>query len=159
MPILSYLQQVCRFKSWAVQATIDGEPVKSSEHMLYNGVMLSDVPNMAMIIGYVNASWTLKVDIAADYICRLLNYMDKNNYDEVIPSGDKSVMEEDTVMGSLSSGYISRAADVIPKQGKQAPWQVTNNYLEDRKSLKMQNLMMVFYVFISIQKLPHVNQN
>ncbi|MEX3012424.1 hypothetical protein AB3538_05895 [Acinetobacter baumannii] len=85
--------------------------------------------------------------------------MDKNNYDEVIPSGDKSVMEEDTVMGSLSSGYISRAADVIPKQGKQAPWQVTNNYLEDRKSLKMQNLMMVFYVFISIQKLPHVNQN
>ncbi|EPV4759686.1 flavin-containing monooxygenase, partial [Acinetobacter baumannii] len=75
-------------------------------------------------------------DIAADYICRLLNYMDKNNYDEVIPSGDKSVMEEDTVMGSLSSGYISRAADVIPKQGKQAPWQVTNNYLEDRKSLK-----------------------
>ncbi|WP_218666756.1 flavin-containing monooxygenase [Acinetobacter baumannii] len=119
-----------------VQATIDGEPVKSSEHMLYNGVMLSDVPNMAMIIGYVNASWTLKVDIAADYICRLLNYMDKNNYDEVIPSGDKSVMEEDTVMGSLSSGYISRAADVIPKQGKQAPWQVTNNYLEDRKSLK-----------------------
>ncbi|MFI7968846.1 NAD(P)/FAD-dependent oxidoreductase, partial [Acinetobacter baumannii] len=77
-----------------VQATLDGKPINSSEHMLYNGIMLSDVPNMAMIIGYVNASWTLKVDIAAEYICRLLNYMDKNSYDEVIPSGDKTVMEE-----------------------------------------------------------------
>jgi len=119
-----------------VQATLDGKPINSSEHMLYNGIMLSDVPNMAMIIGYVNASWTLKVDIAAEYICRLLNYMDKNSYDEVIPSGDKTVMEEDTVMGKLSSGYINRAAHELPKQGKRAPWQVTNNYLEDRKSLK-----------------------
>ena len=62
--------------------------------------------------------------------------MDKNSYDEVIPSGDKTVMEEDTVMGKLSSGYINRAAHELPKQGKRAPWQVTNNYLEDRKSLK-----------------------
>lgn len=114
---------------------------------------------MAMIIGYVNASWTLKVDIAAEYICRLLNYMDKNSYDEVIPSGDKTVMEEDTVMGKLSSGYINRAAHELPKQGKRAPWQVTNNYLEDRKSLKMQNLKMAFFIFISVLKRMSVNQN
>ena len=98
--------------------------------------MVSDVPNMAMIIGYINASWTLKVDIAAEYICRLINYMDKNGYDEVIAQGDQTELMEDTVMGSLSSGYIARAADVMPKQGKHAPWNVTNNYLADRKILK-----------------------
>ncbi|MGC3820606.1 flavin-containing monooxygenase [Acinetobacter sp. G11] len=119
-----------------IQATIDGKPMNTSQHMLYQGIMVSDVPNMAMIIGYINASWTLKVDIAADYICRLINYMDKNGYDEVIPQGDATELMQDTVMGSLSSGYIARAADVMPKQGKHAPWSVSNNYLADRKQLK-----------------------
>lgn len=119
-----------------IQATIDGKLMNTSQHMLYQGIMVSDVPNMAMIIGYINASWTLKVDIAADYICRLINYMDKNGYDEVIPQGDATELMQDTVMGSLSSGYIARAADVMPKQGKHAPWSVSNNYLADRKQLK-----------------------
>ena len=119
-----------------IKATIDGKPMDTSKHMLYQGIMVSDVPNMAMIIGYINASWTLKVDIAAEYICRLINYMDKNGYDEVISQGDQTELMEDTVMGSLSSGYIARAADVMPKQGKHAPWNVTNNYLADRKILK-----------------------
>ena len=79
----------------------------TSKHMLYQGIMVSDVPNMAMIIGYINASWTLKVDIAADYICRLINYMDKNGYDQVIAQGDQTELMEDPVMGSLSSGYIA----------------------------------------------------
>lgn len=119
-----------------IKASIDGKPIDTSKHMLYKGIMVSDVPNMAMIIGYINASWTLKVDIAADYICRLINYMDKNGYDQVIAQGDQTELMEDTVMGSLSSGYIARAADVMPKQGKHAPWNVTNNYLADRKILK-----------------------
>lgn len=119
-----------------IKATIDGKPMDTSKHMLYQGIMVSDVPNMAMIIGYINASWTLKVDIAADYICRLINYMDKNGYDQVIAQGDQTELMEDTVMGSLSSGYIARAADVMPKQGKHAPWNVTNNYLADCKTLK-----------------------
>jgi cyclohexanone monooxygenase len=119
-----------------IQATLDGKPMNTSQHMLYQGIMVSDVPNMAMIIGYINASWTLKVDIAADYICRLINYMDKNGYDEVIPQGDATELMQDTVMGSLTSGYIARAADVMPKQGKHVPWSVSNNYLADRKQLK-----------------------
>jgi cyclohexanone monooxygenase len=127
-----------------IKGTIDGQPLDTSKSMLYQGVMVSDVPNMAMIIGYINASWTLKVDIAADYICRLLNYMDKNGYDEVIPEGDQTELMDDTVMGSLSSGYIARAASVMPKQGKHAPWKVTNNYLADRRHLKMRVLMMAF---------------
>lgn len=119
-----------------IQATMDGKPLDTSKHMLYQGVMVSDVPNMALIIGYINASWTLKVDIAAEYICRLLNYMDQHGYDEVIPEEDATELLEDTVMGSLTSGYIARAADVMPKQGKHAPWKVSNNYLADRKELK-----------------------
>ena len=119
-----------------IQATIDGKPLDTSKHMLYQGVMVSDVPNMAMIIGYINASWTLKVDIAAEYICRLLNYMDQKQWAEVIPQGDATELMDDTVMGSLSSGYIARAANVMPKQGKHAPWKVSNNYLADRKTLK-----------------------
>ncbi len=119
-----------------IQATMDGKPLDTSKHMLYQGIMVSDVPNMALIIGYINASWTLKVDIVAEYICRLLNYMDQHGYDEVIPEGDATELLEDTVMGSLTSGYIARAADVMPKQGKHAPWKVSNNYLADRKELK-----------------------
>ena len=119
-----------------IQATMDGQPIDTSQHMLYRGIMVSDIPNMALIIGYINASWTLKVDIAAEYICRLLNYMDQQGYAQVIPQGDQSELLQDTVMGSLSSGYIARAADVMPKQGKQAPWKVSNNYLADRKELK-----------------------
>ena len=64
-----------------IKATVDNKPLNTSEHMLYNGVMVSDVPNMAMVIGYVNASWTLKVDVVADYICRLFNFMDQKGYD------------------------------------------------------------------------------
>ena len=62
--------------------------------------------------------------------------MDKNGYDEVIAHADPAQFEQDTIMGKLSSGYIARAADVMPKQGKQAPWKITNNYLADRKELK-----------------------
>ncbi|MEG1030935.1 MAG: NAD(P)/FAD-dependent oxidoreductase [Acinetobacter sp.] len=119
-----------------IKATLDGQPLDTSKHMLYQGVMVSDVPNMALIIGYINASWTLKVDIAGEYISRLVNYMDKKGYDEVMPQGDATELLEDTVMGSLSSGYIARAIHVMPKQGKHAPWKVTNNYLADRKELK-----------------------
>lgn len=119
-----------------IQGTIDGQSLNTSKTMLYRGVMVSDVPNMAMVIGYINASWTLKVDIAADYLCRLLNYMDQQGYDEVIAEGESSALLDDTIMGSLSSGYIARASEVMPKQGKYAPWKVSNNYLADRKDLK-----------------------
>ena len=119
-----------------VKGSVDGQPMNTSKHMLYQGVMVSDVPNMVMIIGYINASWTLKVDIAAEYICRLVNHMDKNGYDEVIAPSDQAEFLQDTVMGGLTAGYIARAADVMPKQGRHAPWKVTNNYLADRKDLK-----------------------
>lgn len=118
-----------------IEATVDGKSINTSEHMLYNGILISDLPNLAMIIGYINASWTLKVDIAAEYICRLLNHMDQHQFGEVVAVADPAAIMEDTVMGSLSSGYIARAANVMPKQGKFAPWKVSNNYLKDKKDL------------------------
>jgi len=119
-----------------IQVTVDNKSLKTNEHMLYNGVMVSDVPNMAMVIGYVNASWTLKVDVVANYVCRLLNYMDQKGYDEVIAPTDHSAILEETVMGEMSSGYIARAADQLPKQGAKAPWRAADNYLADRRELK-----------------------
>jgi cyclohexanone monooxygenase len=119
-----------------IHATLDGQPLNTSKHMLYQGVMVSDVPNMALIIGYINASWTLKVDIAAEYLCRLFNYMDQHGYAEVIPEGNATELLQDTVMGGLTSGYIARAVNIMPKQGKHAPWNVSNNYLADRKILE-----------------------
>lgn len=118
-----------------MQVNIDQVPFTASEHMLYNAVLPSNMPNAALMIGYINSSWTLKVDLAADYICRLLNYMQANQYDEVIAQADASLLAKDTVLGSMSSGYIQRAADIIPRQGKVAPWIVTHNYLKDRKLL------------------------
>ena len=138
-----------------IQATVDGQPVDTSQHMLYRGIMVSDIPNQALIIGYINASWTLKVDIAAEYICRLLNYMDQQGYTEVIAQGDQSELLQDTVMGSLSSGYIARAADVMPKQGKHAPWKVSNNYLADRKELKQASFEDAVLKFKNSNALKH----
>lgn len=119
-----------------MQVSVDQQPFVPSKHMLYKAVLPNDLPNAALMIGYINSSWTLKVDLAADYICRLLNYMNKQGYDEVIAQADSAALAEDTVLGSMSSGYIQRAASIIPRQGKSFPWIVTHNYLKDRKILK-----------------------
>lgn len=119
-----------------IQASVDDQVIDTSNTMLYQGVMVSDVPNMFMMIGYINASWTLKVDIASEYLCRLFNYMDNNHYKSVVAPKQENAIKDETIMGKMSSGYIARASGVLPKQGKFAPWQVTNNYLADKKVYK-----------------------
>ena len=119
-----------------IQATIDGKPLQTNDHLMYQGAMISDVSNFGLIIGYTNASWTLKVDIIADYLSRLLNYMDKNNYAVVVPVGDTSAKSDDTMMGSLASGYVQRAAHLIPRQGLKDPWALRASYYDDKDALK-----------------------
>jgi cyclohexanone monooxygenase len=116
--------------------TVDGKPFKLSEHLTYQGVLIEGAPNAAMIFGYTNASWTLKADIANEYICRLLNHMDKAGFSAVVAHDQDNSRTEDTVMGGLRSGYISRAIDQMPRQGNKAPWQVLNDYVADRPVLR-----------------------
>lgn len=110
---------------------VDGRPVDISDRLTYKSVMLEGVPNAAVIFGYINASWTLKVDIAAAYICRLINHMDAKGYHKVVPDSRGAEKSEDTVFGALSSGYVQRAAKTMPRQGKSGPWRVTQNYVRD----------------------------
>lgn len=127
------------------QVKIDGEPAQVQQRMTYKAVMVEEVPNLAVLFGYTNASWTLKIDLACDYITRLLRHMHQNGFNTVRPSsmatdGDKATRQPDTVMGALSAGYIRRAEDVLPKQGDRFPWYVTNNYLSDIIMLKYQRI-------------------
>ena len=112
-----------------IAVEVDGEAFKPSSQMAYRGMWLSGLPNAIMTFGYTNASWTLKADLTALYTCRLLNYMHKHGYKKAIPIKDPSVQETDYL--SFTSGYVQRANHILPKQGKQAPWQVNQNYLKD----------------------------
>lgn len=127
--------------------SVDGKPLEISKHLTYNSIMVEGVPNAAIIFGYTNASWTLKVDIAADYICRMFNHMDKQGYETVVATDTEGCATEDTVLGGLSSGYIRRAVDNLPKQGSKGPWQVMNNYTADRSMLRKASFDDAFLQF------------
>lgn len=120
-----------------VEVEVDGAKVPVPERVTYKAAMVEGVPNAALIFGYTNASWTLKVDIVCEYICRLLKHMDKNNLRLVVPEPKEEVKTEDTVMGGLNSGYIRRAAAKLPRQGKSGVWKVTNDYIADTAMLKL----------------------
>jgi len=108
---------------------VDGVPSYFSDAMIYKGMMVSDLPNFIYAFGYTNASWTLKVDLTANYLCKLLNYMDRNGYNVVVPQRENQESDEDFL--NLSSGYIQRARKILPRQGKRRPWRVYQNYLVD----------------------------
>jgi hypothetical protein len=93
-------------------------------------MMYRDVPNLASSFGYTNASWTLKSDLTAEYVCRLLKHMDAGGYTRCTPrKRDESITEEPAI--DFSSGYIKRAKDVLPKQGSKRPWKLHQNYALD----------------------------
>ncbi|MZR62735.1 NAD(P)/FAD-dependent oxidoreductase [Alcanivorax sp. DP30] len=118
-----------------IQGTVDGKPVHPNETMVYKGSMLKDVPNMAMIFGYTNSSWTLKADLVCEYVCRVLNHMDKTGAQTVIPRDKEDCQDEGNFLG-MQSGYIQRANNELPRQGTRAPWQVVQNYFYDLPRLR-----------------------
>ena len=115
---------------------VDGAAVKPGEGMMYKAVMLQGLPNTAMVFGYINASWTLKADLSAEFVCRLINHMDAENYQQVTPVAGADEITEHTMMGSLASGYVKRAAHLLPRQGKTGHWQVAHNYKTDTALLR-----------------------
>ncbi|WP_225804923.1 NAD(P)/FAD-dependent oxidoreductase [Streptomyces sp. NK15101] len=120
-----------------MELAVDGRPVVTRDHLLYKGVMLDGVPNLAMIIGYTNASWTLKADLASAYISRLVAHMDRHGLTAVTPVATEADRSSVSVMGeSLTSGYIARGDAIMPRQGTRDPWRIRNDYYRDRRALR-----------------------
>ncbi|PVY77419.1 cation diffusion facilitator CzcD-associated flavoprotein CzcO [Tamilnaduibacter salinus] len=116
------------------EISVDGQHIRPSDTMSYKGMMLSDVPNMSMIVGYTNASWTLKADLASEYTCRLLNHMDRQGVDYCVPVVGDDVKEAPFL--DLEANYVLRALDHLPKQGDRAPWKLYQNYPLDLINLR-----------------------
>lgn len=110
--------------------TVDGESVDLTKAMAYKGMMLSGLPNMAYTVGYTDASWTLKADLVSEFVCRLLNYMDANDYESVVVERPGSDVQECPFM-EFTPGYVLRVIDELPKQGSRKPWRLNQNYLRD----------------------------
>jgi cation diffusion facilitator CzcD-associated flavoprotein CzcO len=109
--------------------SLDGEPVDVSKTASYKGMMISGVPNFTMVIGYTNASWTLKADLVNRYVCRLLNHLDAEGYVSATPVAPPEGADEPFL--DLSSGYVQRSLAQLPKQGSRTPWKLHQNYLRD----------------------------
>ncbi|MET8967169.1 flavin-containing monooxygenase [Streptomyces hydrogenans] len=120
-----------------MELTVDGHPVDVTDRVLYKAVLLEGVPNLSLVIGYTNASWTLKADLAAGYTARLLAHMRNHGHDIATPVASDADRSEFSVMGeALTSGYIARADKVMPRQGTRDPWRLWNNYYRDRAMLQ-----------------------
>ena len=114
---------------------VDGRPVDPAASLSYKGMMYSDLPNLASSFGYTNASWTLKSDLTARYVCRLLNHLTRTGARQCTPRlTDPTVTPEKWV--DFSSGYFQRSIDAFPRQGSRRPWKLHQNYALDIVSLK-----------------------
>jgi len=118
-----------------MQLVVDGAPVVMPKTLVYKGMMFSDVPNLAFAVGYTNASWTLKCDLIAEYVCRLINHMDHQGYDVCTPRVNDSNIEEIPVL-DFNSGYVLRALDSLPRQGSKPPWRLHQNYVKDLSMMR-----------------------
>ena len=114
---------------------IDGEEVDLTERFVYRGMMLSGVPNVAMSFGYTNSSWTLKTDLTANYVCGLLQKMERGGYRKVTPALREEMNE--TPLLDFDAGYVLRARKLMPKNGDRDPWMNHDRYTKDFVSLKL----------------------
>ena len=114
--------------------SLDGAPVNMADHVAYKGVMYAGLPNLAVALGYTNASWTLKCELIARYVVRLLDHMEARGHDWAVPQAPPAGEALRTTF-ELSSGYLERSRDLIPKQTARAPWRMLQNYLLDRRLL------------------------
>jgi len=118
-----------------VQLVVDDMPVELPKTLVYKGMMFSDIPNLAFAVGYTNASWTLKCDLTAEYVCRLLNHMDQHGYAVCTPRVNDAHIEEEPVI-DFNSGYVLRALDSLPRQGSKTPWRLHQNYVKDLRMMR-----------------------
>ena len=114
-----------------MELVVDDRVVDPAETIAYKGMMMSGVPNFCLTLGYTNASWTLKADLVARYVCRLLRYLDRHRYRSATPVTPDLAPEQLTPLIDLQAGYVRRGAQRLPKQGPAAPWRLHQNYLRD----------------------------
>ncbi|PSR57897.1 MULTISPECIES: flavin-containing monooxygenase [Nocardia] len=117
---------------------VDGEPVNLSDRFVWQGTMLTGVPNFAVCIGYTNASWTLRADLTSRLVCKVIAHMDRRGYDAVVPQPQGELTEHPLL--DLASGYIQRSIGDFPRQGDRHPWKVRQNYLLDSATTMRTNL-------------------
>ncbi|MFI6173123.1 flavin-containing monooxygenase [Nocardia sp. NPDC051052] len=108
---------------------VDGAPVTLSDQFIWQGAMLTGLPNFAVCVGYTNASWTLRADLSSRLVCKILNHMDRRGYAAVVPEPDGELNEQPLL--DLDAGYIQRSIADFPHQGDRHPWKVRQNYLLD----------------------------
>jgi cation diffusion facilitator CzcD-associated flavoprotein CzcO len=114
---------------------VDGDRRDLHDQIVYKGVLVEGIPNMIWILGYTNASWTLKVDIAGEYLCRLFSYLDEHGKAVVVAHDRNSNLLDESIFDILDSGYANRARAVMPRQGRSDPWRMDMNYKRDTKVL------------------------
>ena len=116
-----------------IQVSVDGKPYNVPEKYVWKGVMLEDLPNCAFVVGYVDASWTLGADATAQMVCRILKRMRKEGVVEVTPrrSEKEKKYQKDRPLLNLSSSYIEKARDVVPKAADRGQWQARSYYFKD----------------------------
>lgn len=119
--------------------TVDGKEIRPSELFVYRGMMLANVPNLVQVFGYTNSSWTLKSDLTGKFVCRLLNYMRRSGASIAVPRIPDGGIEEEPML-DFTSGYVLRAVDRFPRQGKRLPWRVYQNYIVDYLNLMLRPL-------------------
>jgi cation diffusion facilitator CzcD-associated flavoprotein CzcO len=118
---------------------VDGVDVDVPKTVGYKGMMISGVPNYALMLGYTNASWTLKCDLVSEYVCRLIAHLDATGNDTVTPLAPDPGEPTEPFL-DLASGYIQRAMDQLPRQGSRAPWRLNQNYVRDVRLLRRGSL-------------------
>lgn len=119
-----------------IELSVDGEAVDITQRLTYKGMMLEGVPNLAMAIGYTNASWTLKCDLTCDATARLIDQMRDRSITSVTPDSGGAEVTPEPLLG-LSAGYVQRALDRLPLQGSRPPWRVRQSYLADYRAMKL----------------------
>lgn len=117
-----------------IDLSVDGTPVTLSDSVIYKGAMLSGIPNFVLSFGYTNSSWTLKVGLICDYLCRLIGHMDERGLASVRPAADPSMPTLPAI--DFGAGYVQRAASRLPRQGESGPWRMSMSYYHDRRALK-----------------------
>jgi len=136
--------------------SVDGERINFADTWTYKGLMYSGVPNLITTFGYINASWTLRADLIAEWTCRLIKHMDKKGTHQATPTlrPEDADMEAGNWIGDFQPGYVTRTQHLYPKQGDREPWINSQNYAEDKKKMRKAPIDDGALKFTTITKKP-----